>query len=273
MFRSLKGWKDLKTSSNCGAPHSYPKVDLTYWSPADALNFGDFLSQVVTDLMLAKRGMTLADETTRKYQLLAIGSVLHFARDGAVIWGTGVNGKVSETKHTFHHLDVRAVRGPLTRQFLIDRGISVPEIYGDPALLLPHLTSNRFVATRSLGPAFVPNLRDLPELKDVDLTGVPVITPTQSWNRCVNAILAHSFILSSSLHGIIIAEAYGIPARYVRLTQTEHLFKYEDYYAGTGRQAFAYATSLAEGIEMGGERAPVFNPEPLLQTFPYDLWA
>jgi pyruvyltransferase len=216
--------------------------------------------------------MTLGDETDRQRQLLAIGSILHFARDGAVVWGAGVNGKISPTAHKFHHLDVRAVRGPLTREFLIRRGISVPAIYGDPALLLPHLTSHRFAATRLLGPAFVPNLHDLPALKDIDLAGVPVIAPTQSWNRCVNAILGHSLMLSSSLHGIIIAEAYGIPARYVRLTQHEHLYKYEDYYAGTGRPAFAYARSLAEGVEMGGERPPIFDPQPLLDAFPFDLW-
>jgi pyruvyltransferase len=272
MLRSLKSWKDRTISGNDNAPKPYPKVDLTYWSPAGGVNFGDFLSKVVVDLILAKRGMTLGDETDRTRQLLAIGSILHFARDGAIIWGAGVNGKISPTEHKYHHLDVRAVRGPLTQEFLMRRGISVPPIYGDPALLLPHLTSNRFSATQFLGPGFVPNLHDLPELKDFNLAGVPVIASTQSWNRCVEAILRHALILSSSLHGIIVAEAYGIPARYVRLTQHEHLYKYEDYYAGTGRPAFTYAKSLAEGVEMGGERPPIFDPQSLLDAFPFDLW-
>lgn len=47
------------------------------------------------------------------------------------IWGTGINGKVSEDLHKFEKLDVRAVRGPLTRNYLISKGINCPEVYGD----------------------------------------------------------------------------------------------------------------------------------------------
>lgn len=35
-------------------------------------------------------------------------------------------------------LDVRAVRGPRTRDFLAGRGISTPAVYGDPGLLVGH---------------------------------------------------------------------------------------------------------------------------------------
>src|SRR5258708_1018524 len=125
MFRRLKSWRNRNISSDGRTPQSYPKLDLTYWSPAAGVNFGDFLSQVVGDLMLAKKGITLGDETKQNCQLLAIGSILHFARDGAIIWGAGVNGKIPPADHRFRHLDVRAVRGPLTREFLIHRGISV----------------------------------------------------------------------------------------------------------------------------------------------------
>ncbi len=250
----------------------YPVVDLTYWSPASGFNFGDYLSRVIVELTLARRGLTLGDEVRVQRQLTAIGSVLHFAQTGATVWGSGVNGKIAAERHTFADLDVRAVRGPLTRAFLMERGIAVPETYGDPALLLPHLTGDRFRATGELGPAFVPNLNDLAHLGAIEATGVPIILPTQSWNRCVAAILQHSFVLASSLHGLIIAEAYGVPARFVRLSEHEHLFKYEDYYRGTGRTSFSYANSIEEGLEMGGEPPPLFDHAKLLAAFPFDLW-
>jgi pyruvyltransferase len=251
----------------------YPTAKLFVWRPATGkVNFGDFLSRVIVDFMLATRGYTLGDETHRPFQLLAIGSVLHFARDAAVVWGSGVNGKIPVEKHTFRGLDVRAVRGPETREFLRNRGIATPEVYGDPGLLLPQLVPGRFEKISGRGPGFVPNLNDMAALDRSTLNGVPVISPLESWNRCVAAILRHDLILASSLHGLIIAEAYGIPARYVRLSEEENLFKYRDYYAGTGRPQFSYAGSLAEGLEMGGEVSPVFDAAALMQAFPFELW-
>jgi pyruvyltransferase len=251
----------------------YPTVDLFVWRPSTGkINFGDFLSRVIVDLMLGTQGCTLGDETHRAFQLLAVGSVLHFASDGAVVWGSGVNGKIAVEKHRFKRLDVRAVRGPLTREFLVNRGIPAPDVYGDPGLLLPWLAPKRFKRVQGKGPGFVPNLNDLAYLDRSDANGVPAISPLDSWNRCVAAILQHDLILASSLHGLIIAEAYGIPARYVRLSEEENLFKYRDYYAGTGRPNFGFARSIAEGLEMGGEALPRFDPGPLMRAFPFDLW-
>jgi pyruvyltransferase len=250
----------------------HPQVTLTYWRPQNGLNFGDSLSLVIVQLMLASRGLTLLDETAGNHQLLAIGSILHLAKSGAVVWGSGVNGKIATDRHGFSTLDVRAVRGPLTRDFLSKRGIAVPEIYGDPALLLPHLAKQRFNAAQREMPAFVPNLNDLPFVGQWGNNAIATISPMQSWNKCVSDILSRPLILASSLHGIIVAEAFGIPARYLRLTENEHLFKYRDYYEGTGRPDFSYARSFEEAMEMGGERSPIFDPKPLLGAFPFDLW-
>ena len=48
---------------------------------------------------------------------------------------------------------------------------------------------------------------------------------------------ACAYIVSSSLHGICVAEAYGIPAVWVRLADNivGGEFKFRDYYASTGR--------------------------------------
>ena len=54
-------------------------------------------------------------------------------------------------------------------------------------------------------------------------------------------------ILSSSLHGVILAEAYGIPAVLIR-NENEPLFKYKDYYMGTGRDKVVFAKSIKEGL-------------------------
>ena len=58
-----------------------------------------------------------------------------------MIWGSGINGKILDKKaFDFTSLDVRAVRGPLTRQFLIENfQVDCPEVYGDLRPSLPYL--------------------------------------------------------------------------------------------------------------------------------------
>ena len=256
----------------------YPTVELTYWMPESryaGVNFGDELSRTVVELMLARRGATLFDSSPEPRQLVAVGSVLHTAREGATIWGTGLHGSMPLREHRYARLDVRAVRGPLTRRFLRQRGITVPEIYGDPALRLPLVASGRFAATSEWAVGLVPNLHDTHHLSGLDLPRthpkLRVIDPLRSWDAVVADIVRCRSVIASSLHGLIIAEAYGIPARYVRFTEREPMLKYEDYYLGTGRSVHP-AKSIDEALALGGEPASANDGIALAAAFPYDLW-
>lgn len=252
---------------------SYPTVDLVYWRGKDFVNFGDECGRTVVELMLARKGITVFDEVKTSRRMIAVGSGLHYAENDTVLWGTGRNGAHPDSEHLFKRIDARAVRGPRTREFLMSRGIAVPEIYGDPALLLPMLTAGRFQPTGEFECGFVPNLNDYEDYPSFSAIGIPVLDPRKSWNRAVAEILKYKFILASSLHALIIAEAFGIPARYVRLTEREGLFKYHDYYEGTGRILGEYARSIDQGLEMGGKELPDFDPSRLINAFPYDIWA
>lgn len=248
----------------------YPRVDVFSWQPGDGrINFGDCLANIVVDRVLMAGGRTRHDETVVAKRLLAIGSVLHFAESGDVIWGSGVNGKIPKQMHRFESLDVRAVRGPLTADFLVKRGIQVPKIYGDPGLLIPHLFPRFVKRTANREYSFVPNLHDLVASRQQPNT----LSPLWGWNVVIDHIIRSKFIVASSLHGLVIAEAYGIPARYVRLSPSEDIFKYQDYYYGTGRENFTFATSVKEALEMGGMPPPIFDHQRLLDAFPWDLWS
>ena len=248
---------------------AYPHVECYSWRPRSGkLNFGDHLAEVIVDGVLARRGLMREEETAVSSRLFSIGSVLHFAQTGDTVWGSGVNGKIAEDQHSYASLDVRAVRGPRTAQFLSARGIAVPDVFGDPALLLPHLLPGRFTVTGDNGPIFVPNLNDLDSFE----SPIPVASPLRGWNHVVNQIVRSSLVLASSLHGLILAEAFGIPARYVRLSEHESTFKYADYYEGTGREGAEEVTSIEAGLERGGRDPVVFSAEKLLEAFPYDLW-
>lgn len=66
-----------------------------------------------------------------------------FENQDAVVWGTGCTKEPEKNINNIIHqkymrkLDVRAVRGPKTKGALDKLGIKCPEVYGDPAMLMP----------------------------------------------------------------------------------------------------------------------------------------
>jgi pyruvyltransferase len=99
-------------------------------------NFGDLLGPLIAEGVRAQLGLSHR-QPVRSTRLFTVGSVIHYAVDGDVIWGSGVNGHWLSAEY-HKQLDIRALRGPLSRRFLLKRGVvDVPEVYGDPALLLP----------------------------------------------------------------------------------------------------------------------------------------
>lgn len=242
-------------------------ISVYCWRPEEGTNFGDELSIALVERIVGK---SVRQAEIQQCKLLAIGSVIQFAKNRDVIWGAGMNGNdLKRNCFPFEYLDVRAVRGPLTKKFLSNLGISAPSIYGDPALLLPY-----FFPEFKLSSIPKYDYVVIPHLSEVSLfTGVEnVVLPTEPWEQVIEKILQSKFVISSSLHGLIIAEAFGIPARMLRVTYNEPDFKYLDYYLGTGRATFNPAFSIEEALKLGGEPPPSCDLDRLLQAFPYEYF-
>lgn len=248
-------------------------LPLYYWNDK-IINFGDYLSLKLVE-RIVQSSVRVHDKNSgvKEKKLLAIGSIMTFARDNDVIWGSGVNGKWLDLKnYKFTTLDVRAVRGPLTRQFLLEHfAINCPEVYGDPALLVPYFFPE---FKRKKNPQFkdiiIPHYSEQHMFpKDVYDN---VVYPTEPWDIVIKKIVDSEFVISSSLHGIIIAEAFGIPARLLKITDKEPLFKYQDYYLGTGRPNFQPAYSVEQAIQMGGEPPVICDLKKLYDAFPFEFW-
>lgn len=252
------------------------KKCIYWWEPSDgSINAGDHLSKIIVQQMLLMKDKNILDKKNSENKLLAIGSVMHFAKNNDCIWGTGINGKISHEELKFKTLDVRAVRGPNTRSLLMKLGIQVPEVYGDPGLLLPYFFTEKTLLINSAKKKdyiIIPHMNE-----DFDLYkkfGDNLCSPRQGAISFTREIVNSKFVISSSLHGVIIAEAYGIPAVLLQNTSGETRFKYDDYYLGSGRDNYsiaqtvdeAFNTQPAQGIDFHRVTMPLFN------SFPYDLW-
>lgn len=231
-------------------------------------NFGDLLGPLV--VAAVRRNLGLDDEAREPgRRLLSVGSILKLAQPGDVVWGSGVNGK-SLAIGAQESLDVRAVRGPRTRAALLAAGVPTPEVFGDPGLLVPLVwpRESTRVRTQDRAVVWVPNFRETAVHVPPDVVVVDPLSPIRD---VVRTIANAALVLASSLHGVVVAEAYGVPARLVR-SRVEPSFKYDDYYEATGRPAYAAAESLDEARVMGGEEAPVWDPTSLVSSFPAEMW-
>ena len=227
-------------------------------------NFGDLLGPEIVARIARSRGLEERPELRR---ILTVGSILHLARPGDVVWGSGAN--VKEPAPIPRDLDVRAVRGPLTAARLREGGNRSSEVFGDPALLLPHLWTDEElgIVRGSGGTVLVPNLHDRHRFPPTALS------PRGPALEKVRQIASADSVIASSLHGIVVAEAFGVPAVLVAAS-TEPAFKYEDYYAGTGRALPVAASDWRAALDT--PPAPPlrgWDAAALLEAFPDDLWS
>ena len=260
----------LVYASYCSAVES--GIPLYYWKSKNIVNFGDHLSLKLVERIVESdiNAITLKSELDQ-HKLLAIGSIMTMAREGDIIWGSGVKSEdIPLDRYLFTNLDIRSVRGPKTRDFLKKKlGIDCPDIYGDPALLLPYFFPE---FKRKESPLYeyiiIPHYSEMEFFKGYS----NIVSSTDPFNLIIEKILSSKLVIASSLHGVIVAEAFGVPARLLRVTNNQPLFKYEDYYEGTGRPDFTYAESVEEAILMGGERPFICNLERLYASFPFEYW-
>ncbi len=118
------------------------------------------------------------------------------------------------------NLTFSAVRGPLSEE----RMRRIPNLtlptklgHGDPGFLLPSLYPElqlekekpRGIIRKN---CLIAHLRDQGQRWLQNLTNIKVILPTQHWLAVVAALQTCDRVASSSLHGLIISDALGIPA-------------------------------------------------------------
>lgn len=214
------------------------RVNIRHWTFSETLqNFGDALSPYIVKRLLGKQHTLTVNGAEGDADMLAIGSWLHYAREGTHIWGTGLRTdppQENDAKHDYKSLKVHAVRGPLTRDFLLRRGIWCPPVYGDPALLLPNLYQPKRDPRLAGRVALLPHCGSVQ--KYTGLGEFHVISPiTSDVEDVINQLVSCSAVVAQSLHGLIVADAYGIPNVWLQDLPAEGDFKFRDYFAAVGR--------------------------------------
>lgn len=177
-------------------------------------NYGDLLGSYLVEKISNKKVVWVKPSTFSVYNWISpiyvtIGSILTHVTKNCIVWGSGIISK----EFTIKKATFLAIRGPQTRRFLLKQGFSVPKVYGDPALLLPNYYNP--ITKKIYKYGIIPHYNDMKvvqkwylgrkEIHIIDMMTNDIEAKTKE-------ILACEKIISSSLHGLIVAHAYKIPA-------------------------------------------------------------
>ena len=261
------------------------------WRGLNSRNWGDDINYYFIKELTRRPVVSLFNfRLARKFKFknfLCVGSLLGmtgYANENTVVWGAGSFGELKGVVPK----QICSVRGKLTRDILIEKGIDCPKVFGDPALLLPLVYNPRemfkvqgskfkdtssFLSQReaihetrnqTLGPkgrfqsvagkeqetkryrlGIIPHIDDLhhPVVKEIrekhaDEILIIDLALYSEWTNVIDQICSCECILSSSLHGLIVSDAYQVPSCWIELTGKilgGH-FKYYDYASSVGRE-------------------------------------
>lgn len=198
-----------------------------YWAISN--NFGDLIGPYIAK-KLTNRGVMYTEISADYPYYVVGGSILNHVNEHAVVWGAGI---ATITDGINVKCRIAAVRGPLTRARALSMGRQCPAVYGDPGLVLPRLYTPKREMKHRIG--IVPHYVDQYRANDRYREHL-VIDVFQPIETVIEEIASCEVIYSSSLHGIIVAHAYGVPATWIKVSDSlgGDDTKFRDYFASVG---------------------------------------
>lgn len=194
-------------------------------------NFGDWLSPAICEYLSRRQ---IEHETIKKCDLVAVGSLLQRAKESFFsrpinVWGTGFieAQKQKKSRHYYH-----ATRGRNSAQIILNSDI---DCFGDPGLLVDQVFKKNSQKDRLLG--VVPHYRDQGDAKIKCLINGQknslLINVLDSPENVIREISRCEFIVSTSLHGLIVADSLGIPNCWLQVSDNVRGagWKFRDYYS------------------------------------------
>jgi hypothetical protein len=230
---------------------------LAYWLKGERLqNFGDYLGEFLAETLflvfdeasfLRLSGSVIDDGMIPPN--LANDDQFDLSQPRVSFWGCGIRTRGGLLHATKAHIDLFAVRGPVSASDL-RLGQEIP--IGDPALLLPALYSPKphpLFQGKSLCIPHFHDQRDDEELlsfaKGDTIIRTAIPNNKAALLRFIDAVASASFVLSASLHGAIVAAAYGRPFAFWDNGHVDLPTKWEDF-AASARLEMHGCKTIAE---------------------------
>lgn len=212
-------------------------------------NWGDDINKYFLEIFSHKKVIFLPHMIFYSYarylkHYMFIGSVIgNWRLDNTIIFGSGV--RLPDVKLIGKPMKIIAVRGPLTASVLTKNGINCPDVFGDPALLLPKYYKP-IIKSDEKRPLIVihyesklsTNIRELASELNANILNMGNY---KKWTDVIDVICNASYVISESLHGLIVSEAYKIPSVWIEFIEHPDYwnFKFNDFYESIGKKSKA----------------------------------
>jgi hypothetical protein len=243
-------------------------VNMLYFIPYNS-NFGDELNVYIINKLIDVLNLNIhinfinlskTKTYDKKFKTFSfLGSIMHSLPQNIDVIGTGVNPNHPNINK---NLNILALRGQLSKDYLInEKGYKIGNIVmGDPALLIPRLFPEWLEplennSNNNIG--LIPHFNDIEHvnkyMKIINELNIDCCYPNQPAINVINFIRSKDIIISSSLHGIIVAEMLGKKTKWIMYSgslKSESKFKYLEYYNSTNRYDINPASNIKEALEM-----------------------
>lgn len=204
----------------------------------DVSNFGDLVGPYLIYKITGKPVINIRN--TKHPGIMAVGSILNtMNRQNMVVWGSGFIAKPTDEfmeKFKKYEPKILSVRGLETAKILSEADVATPEHYvcGDPALALPLFYTPLIHGSKKIGicPHYKHKLSFLENISKKE--GLRIIDVQENMKSVVDSIVSSSVCISTSLHGLIVAQAYGIPWVWLEIIDdnlTGRDFKFKDFFS------------------------------------------
>ena len=221
-------------------------INLHWWDKE--LNVGDQLNPyLIAKLTGESKEVKWVDRGFQESHYLSIGSILDRANKFSTVWGSGILAEQTKFLPKEMPESIKAVRGPLTKSYLVKNKIDCPEIYGDPAILTSKVYHPKSLDKKykfGVIPHFVdqnkPIIRKIEKLAYAKVIDVR----TKDIEGFIDELTSCEVIFSSSLHGLIFADSYAVPNLWTtfnsyfwnRSKVVGNGFKFRDYFLSVNRK-------------------------------------
>lgn len=192
-------------------------------------NFGDSINKIFFKKLLNNNKLNFKNKHNELHYITT-GSVLECANKFSIVYGTGfisINSNIGMNTITGKGTNkviskpykIISVRGPKTRKKLLLMNIECTENYGDPLLLFPIIYNNFNIKENKNKIGIIPhyidkkcdnliNLINNLNKNNFKINNIDIILPKNNYKNFIDNILECEYIISSSLHGVMMGLIY-----------------------------------------------------------------